>query len=110
MKTIDERKNPRRNIRKEQGDDNRIIVKDWGTQSYYFAWRKKREKSSRHKWTKKKLFNIRKWELDSRALNISVSGSSLFSQLSAVKQLNLLQQKQEDKKKRQVKKKLPAML
>ena len=51
---------------------------------------------------KKILFSIRKWELDSRALSISVSGLSLFSQLSAAKELNLLQEKQEDKKKRQV--------
>lgn len=65
----------------------KIIVKEWGIQqSYYFAWKKKREKISRGDITKH-FWESKNEKLAGGSLNISVSGSSFSSQLSAAKEL-----------------------
>lgn len=79
----------------------KIIVKEWGIQSYYFAWKKKREKISRMDITKH-FWESEYEKLAGGSLNISVSSSSFSSQLSATKELDTLQEKQDEKKKRQV--------
>lgn len=65
---------------------------------YYILFEERRKKSSRMDVIK--YFRASDNEkLDSLALNVSISGCSLSSQLSAAKTLKVLEEKQEEKKK-----------
>ena len=65
---------------------------------YYILFEERRKKSSRMDVIK--YFRASDNEkLDSLVLNVSISGCSLSSQLSAAKKLKVLEEKQEEKKK-----------